>query len=235
MINGDISVYFSSSESVTRQTDHHAVTLGLKYIFANLLLTTKNFDLENQISAFSKSVKARNASLTVYARVTLALQSTDRVSALIESTIPRLRQNPLVECLAIRPATDAQFVELLSQPSHYDLLSVDVSNGSFFQQSFACSKALKSAPQNVVVEVELSQTLRGSTELINLISQSKLVFTKTGKVVVSSGAKSVFEMKSSLDMTNWATNILKLRRPRHTLDRLSDLVAKRRSLIGNYY
>jgi RNase P/RNase MRP subunit p30 len=234
MINGDVSVYHSPSESVCKQLDQHSELLGLKFVFSNLLLTTKSIDVTKAVSDFSKSVKSRNERFPVYARVTLVLQVSDKVPTLLESIIPSLRQNPLIECLAIRPATDTQLLDLITKPSFFDIISVDVSNGNFFQQAFSCTKLLKKASDTVIVELELSQSLRGSTELINLVSQTRQVFSKTGNVLVSSGAKSPLEMKSCLDMTNWATHALKLRRPKLVFDRLLDIVTKRRSLVANY-
>lgn len=233
MYKADVSVYFSGSENANRQLESDACKLGFKTIFRNLLLTTKTQDIDKQVSELAKSVKQEGSAVRVFARVTLALQVADKVAPLLESTVKKLRHNPNIECLCIRPATDEQFLELLLNPLHFDLLSVDVSSGNFFQQSsHAFIKALKTS--NVIVELEVSQSSRGTTELGNFISQSKLVFAKTGNVILSSGAKSILEIESPLDLTNWASRILSLKQSAAAVDKLVDTVARRRSLLANY-
>jgi RNase P/RNase MRP subunit p30 len=231
MYKADASVYYSNSESANRLLEKHAADLGFKSIFRNFLLTTKSQDFERQIAELAKSVR-QQASIKIFARVTLALQVNDKVATLIETTVSKLRHNPNIECMCIRPATEAQLLELLANTTYYDLLSVDLSSGNFFQHSNACARAIKSA--GVIVELELSQSSRGSNELTNFINQSKLVFPKTGNVILSSGSKSVLELKSPLDLTNWASRILTLKQSAAVVDKLVDNAARRRSLLANY-
>lgn len=238
----DVSIYHSSSDNLNRLLDTQAVSLGFEYIFSNLLLTTKSQDMESQISTFITKTRSRTGSLPlqsrqrdtlcVFARVTLALQHGDRVSVLKDSLLPKLRAVDEIECLCIRPATEAQFFDLLAVPDLYDMLSIDLSQGSIFQNTYQTVKTVK-AQDDVVIEIEVSSTLRGSTELMNLITGARHVLAKTGGVLVSSGAKNAFEMKSPLDLVNWGEGILKLRGCKAVVNRILEKTKRRRIMISN--
>ena len=237
----DLSLSYSPSESVNKIMDSQAASLGFGVVFSNLLVTTKTPDWEKQVSALAKSVSDRNGStllakpvkpsssrtLEIFARVTLALQQADKVSSIIDSHIMKIRGSRFVECFCIRPANEAQLLELLSRPELYDMLSIDVSSGNFFQQIYVCVKAIK-AVSDVVIELEASQGNRGSSELMNFISQTKLVVAKTGAGIVSSGAKSPFEMKSPIDLISLADSILGLRGSRKRIAAIIEKSRKRR-------
>ncbi len=229
-------MYHNQSESVNRMIDLQTKNLGFKCIFANLAITTKVSDQAKLIADFARSVKSRNTDQSkspgVFVRVTLVMQVSDKVVELLDTTVKSLRNNRLVECLCIRPANESQFLDLLSHATYYDMISLDVSNGNFFQQVSACIKSVSSS--KVVVELEISQAARGSNELSNLISQTRLVFARSGNAIVSSGAKSVFELKSSLDLSNWACNILKIPGTRRVLDRLVQTIIRRRTMVENF-
>lgn len=237
----DLSLHFSPSESVNKILDSQAASLGFGVVFSNLLITTKTSEWEKQLASLAKSVVDRNGTtllakpvkpsssrtLEVFGRVTLALQQTDKLPALIDSHLMKIRGSRFVECFCVRPATEAQLLELLTRPELYDMLSIDVSNGNFFQSVSVSVKAIKAVP-DVVIELEVSQSNRGSSELMNFISQTKLVVAKTTAGIVSSGAKSPFEMKSPIDLISLADTVLGLRGSRKRISAMIERSRKRR-------
>lgn len=256
---GDISVYYSPSEQVSKQTDELASSLGFNFIFSNLLLTSRTSDWEKQIAQFvisarlrdntiplvtvkksclallSKSSSETQPCLRVFTRVTVVLQHGDKLDTLIESLFTKIANHTEVDCFCIRPAHEVQFLELINNRSKYmyDLISIDVSNGNFFQQIGTVVKTLKSS-NNLFIELELSQTQRGTTELINLVSQTKLIFPRTNVAVISSGAKSPFELRSPLDLLNWGQNIMCIRGCDKRVDQLLQNIAKKRFMRSNF-
>jgi len=255
---GDVSVYHSSSALVNKQTDELAASLGFGFLFANLLITSKSFDLERQVALFVESVRKRDdtvalpqakkssclnqipsaaaqPSLRVFTRVTVALQHGDKLDVLCETLFKKIQNHPGIDCFCIRPAHEVQLLELINNHTRYmfDLLSLDLSNGNFFQQSGTLVKTLKSS-QNLYLELELSQMQRGSNELVNLVSQAKLVFPRAAGAIIASGAKSAFELRSPLDLVNWAKNIMGIRGSEKRLDQLLQIIAKKRMIRSNF-
>lgn len=255
---GDISVYHSASDQVSRQVDELASSLGFNFIFANFLITSKISDWEKQVSQFVLSARERDdkiplvkvkkscldllqsktskqPSLRVFTRVTVALQHGDKIDALNETHFKKLANHVGVDCFCIRPAHEVHFLDLVNNRDRYmyDLLSIDFSNGNFFQQIGNVVKTLKSST-NLFIEMELSQMQRGSAELMNLVSQSKRVFPRTNVAVISSGAKSAFELRSPLDLHNWGKNIMNIRGCEKRVDQLLQIVAKKRLMRSNF-
>lgn len=248
---GDLSVYHHQSENVTKQVDETLSSLGFQCVFSNFLITTKSNEGEKQISEFiSKTQKRDNTlplhsvkkscldvigdgkCLRVFSRVTLALQQSDKISQILD-LVKRLYNRSDIDCFCIRPANDSQLIDLLNLHSVCDLISIDLSNGNFFQQIGSSVKALKNS--ETVVELELSQTIRGSAELTNLISQSKLVLTRVTTATVSSGAKTAFDLKSPIDMRNWGANMLGLRGCERNAQRVIEAAAKKRMIRLNLF
>jgi RNase P/RNase MRP subunit p30 len=261
---GDISAYHTPSEQVARQMDTTAMSLGFDYVFSNLVVSGKSNELERMLSELYKMVQARNGTielnrpskrsslvdmianpnkkpcLIVLSRVTVVLQGSDKVEAIYDAIVKKLIDDVRVDCLCIRPANETQLMELINNRSKfsYDLLSIDVSNGNFFQQLGTVVRSIRSGKDEVLIELELSQVFRNSTgsgtEVTNVVNQCRMVLTRMTGIVVSSGAKSAFEMRSPVDLINWAQGVLGLRSVKKNLGILLERVLKKKLVRMNF-
>ena len=237
---GDLSVYHSLSEQVTKQIDTNAASLGFDFVFSNLVVTSKTNDLEKQVLDLDRMTRSRNGSvelikapqrsplvdkivfphtqtgqptLIVLTRVTIVLQNNDKVDVVQDSIIKKVANDNRIDCVCIRPANETQLMDLITNRERYlyDMLSIDVSTGHFFQQIGTVSRAIKAGKGDVMIELEMSQLFRNSsgsgTEVTNVVNQSRMILKRLTGIVVSSGAKSAFEMRSPVDLINWAEGV----------------------------
>ena len=260
----DISIQHASSEQAAKQIDLAAVSLGFDIIFSNFVVTSKQNDVDKAIEALAAFTASRTGtvelnrgrgstirerlivptgaqpSLIVMSRVTLALAHADKVSVLEETVFRRLANNPKVDCFAIRPANEIQLMELIADPDRFgfDLLSIDLSSGHFFQQMGTVTKSIRSGKGAVSIELELGQLFRNSsgsgTEVTNVVNQCRLVLRRVNGIVVSSGAKSPFDMKSPVDLANWAEGVLGLRGTKRNLGIFIDKILKKKLVRSNF-
>jgi hypothetical protein len=168
--------------------------------------------------------------LQVLSRITLTLQSSDQIESIDESVFRTIRANPSIDCFAIRPANDRQFIELLNNQAKYgyDLISIDLSMGHFFTQLGFLSRILKTSP--VYVEVELGPIIRNTSgsELGNGINQSRMMLSNYKHMLVSSGAKNPFEIRSVTDVTNWAQGILGFKNVQKNISEFLEKILKKK-------
>lgn len=261
---GDISVYHNSSAN--KQIDSTAVSLGFDFLFANMIVTPKTTDIEGHIAELSRSCAERNGilelgrapkrssivdfvlksskpdgqpSLAVLSRVTLVLQNADRIDDTVKSLISKLANDVRIDCVCLRPSNEGQLMELITNRTtfHYDLLSIDVSSGHFFQQIGTVTRAMKTGKDEVIIELEMSQLFRNSTgsgtEVTNVVNQARMALRRAPGLVVSSGAKSAFEMRSPLDLVNWGEGVLGLKAIKKNLKILFEQIVKKRMIRGN--
>jgi RNase P/RNase MRP subunit p30 len=259
MIYTDFSVHNVHDESNAIQLDQHLASLGYEIIFANVFVNTKQISqipkiLSDFVNSVSKrtnrvpviSLESRGGSrgghiafdilftkeherkLQVLSRVTLTLQTSDKLDEMDGSIFRNLRST--VDCFAIRPFNDRQFIELIkNQPKYgYDLLSIDLTTGHFFQQLGIVSHLLKST--SVFIEIELCPILRNpsGSELGNAINQCRMALSNYRSMVVSSGAKSPFETRSTADLTNWGEGILGLKNISKNISGLVERILKKK-------
>lgn len=181
--------------------------------------------------------------LLILTRCTLVLQPQDKLADLIASEnyiVPFLRNLQSVDCFVIRPANEAQFLELVTNKDKYgyDVISLDVSAGYFLSQVSLVTKTLKTVDKDIFIELELAQCFRTSTgagtEAANTINQCRMFLKRMHGIVVSSGAKNSLGIRSVADLTNWGDNILGLRNVRKNITQLVANILKKRLVRSNF-
>ena len=227
------------SDASVRHSEQHAavadktlLSLGFRGIFSNLVISSKSQNPKLEIEKMVAFNVARNRpDFAVLNRVTFVLQISETIEKL--PLYEKIRNMPGIHCLAVRPSNEAQFLELLSTPDLFDLISLDLSTSRFFNQFGAVSKAVKSA-DNLLVEIELAPILNQPDALPVAIAQSRAAFGRVSCCLVSSGAHSVMQLRSPLDLANWGTGVLALRQCEKNAALLLDRALKKRMLETNY-
>lgn len=210
--------------SVRNWSESHQKTaknLGFKFVCVNLHLNSKN-NIPQELSA----LPPRDEDAMVINRVTFILQNSDNFEELETKIFPLIRAR--VDFFAIRPAHESQLLALL-RCAHiaYDLVSFDLSSGHFFSQFGASIKALN-ASENFV-EIEIVSCVAHPA---NTISQTRAVLARVDKCVVSSGAKSVLEMRSPVDLENWA-KILGLKKTKKNIQKICQKIEQNETIKRN--
>ena len=249
----DMSVKHPNSEHQAVIMDKMISSLGFSVVFSNLHITSKTQSTKKEIADMIELNKKRSGSipidyhststivknvllpgeqykyLTILNRVTFVMQNNDNIDSLCKSLFPSLSE--LVDCFVIRPANENQLMELVSKREQiqYDFLSIDVSTGNFINQFGAVIKSLK--PGHVAIELELAPCM---SQLGNAVSQCRNGLNRVTCCFLSSGAKSAMELRSPLDLTNWATGVFQLCNSEKNAAHVIDSVFKKRVIRSNF-
>jgi len=257
MVLVDASVTISSATM-----DKELANLGFEVVFVNSTINTKSQQI-SRIADTLRAVKessgliqvtnrptgtsltrdilkllntsAQPFSLHKLTRVTVALQVNDQLDKLNESILRPIRDDPLIDCFAIRPATEAQLIDLIHNRDKYgyDLISLDVSVGYFFQQPGTVSRLVKNA-DDLFIEIELSPILSNSSGITNSVNQCRMVLRSAKRMVISSGAKSPMDLKSGLDMWGWGEGVMGLKCVRKNSERLLEKIVRKKLVRSNF-
>lgn len=167
-------------------------------------------------------------------RVTVSLQTSDKVEAVNETVLRPVRDDVRVDCFAVRPANEAQLIELINNRDlyGYDLISLDVSVGYFFQQWGVVLRQLRTT-ENLFIEVELGPVLNSSSATTNGVNQCRMALKHCKGMIVSSGAKSPLEVRSAVDMHTWAEGVLGLKNVQKNSERLLEKIVRKKLLRAN--
>ena len=151
------------------------------------------------------TIHSGSLSITVLRRVTLIISSVSQISVL--SQLYTARKD--FDIIAARPVNDT-VLKALCEKGLCDLISLDPSCQLLSSSS---RSAIKSAiDRGISIEVEFGPCLRDMSIRTSMVSQCKQYLSSFTKgVFVSSGARNVLEMRSALDLSNFANCVLGLK------------------------
>jgi RNase P/RNase MRP subunit p30 len=242
--------------------DKELANLGFEVVFINMTINTKNQQIARISNSLREiressglipvSTRTRSRSLTrdilkiltsssqpfslhKLTRVTVALQVNDQVDKINESILRPIRDDPLIDCFAIRPATESQLIDLITNRDKYgyDLISLDVSVGYFFQQLGTVSRLIKNA-DDLLIEIELTPILSNNSGITNSVNQCRMVLKSAKGMIVSSGAKSPMELKSGVDMCGWGEGVMGLKCIQKNSERLLEKIVRKKLVRSNF-
>ena len=197
------------------------MSLDLNVCFETAAALETAKDLGYRIIAISKTVPASSevraadstsslpqtdgAGMTVLRRITLALSSVAQLSVLAQLYCNRKG----FDIIAARPLNDT-VLKALCDKGACDIISLDLSASIL---SSGLRSSLKSAiDRGVSIEVEFGTCLRDISCRTSMVSQCMQFLSSFSKgVVVSSGARNVLEMRSPVDLQNFAKSVLGLK------------------------
>ena len=241
--------------------DKELANLGFEVAFVNIPITTKPQQLVkisdslNEVKQSSGTIPVPNPppgrcttreildlitagsekfTLRKLTRVTVALSLNDQADKVYDSVLRPVRDDHRIDCFAVRPATETQLIELIHNRAKYgyDLISIDASVGYFFQQLGVLTRLLKTA-DDVFIEIELSPVLNNTTGITNCVNQCRMVLKSFNGMIVSSGARSPLEVRSTLDMRSWGEGVMGLRYVTRNTERLLERIVRKKMIRSN--
>ena len=180
-----------------------AKLLGFKVIALNKTMLA-NADFRGHCSKFEN---LEFSGLKILRRLTVSVNQPAQLAQLSKLEISSMGY----DLFAIRPMNDNVLKSLLETPLvNMSILSLDLTQPILTTSMRpALAKLISSGVQ---IELEFSSCLKDSSGRVQCINQCRTVLAtfKSG-VFITSGAKSVLEMRSPTDLENFATHVLGLR------------------------
>jgi len=256
MVLVDMSVLVSSSA-----IDQELANLGFEVAFINMTVNTKSHQ-SAKLAEHLKQVNQSSGIVTVtnrppgrcvtrdilgllakqskpfvlhkLSRVTVALQQSDHVDKVYDTILRPIRDDPRIDCFAVRPATETQLIDLINNRAKYgyDLISLDISVGYFFQQLGVVARLLKNST-DVFIEVELGPILNNTSGITNCVNQCRMVMRSFHRMIISSGAKSPLELRTGLDMRSWGEGVMGLKHVNQNSERLLEKIVRKKMNRAN--